>query len=229
MKKTIGIVLVLLSMSCFAQRYPSFLSIRSGISLPAKKFLGGKSTLENGFALMGSASVVEAAYFYNKNVGLGALFSFNVNPVDKKRYADQFVKNNERFSNVSIESEPYLNTTTMFGFYFDLPLKRTYVAFTAKILAGFIWARNPRINFHFEYSDVAAMDVYQYAENMSKFTLYHGVGVRLMLNKLLSAKLNFDYTGTRFKFNYSIDRKSGKTEKQLSYMALTIGVAYSLY
>ncbi len=222
-------MLVLLVTSCFAQRYPSFVSVRTGISIPAKKFLGGASTLENGFAVMGSASVVEAAYFYNENVGLGGLFSFNINPLDKKRYGEQFVKNNERFSNVSIESEPYINTATMFGFYFDMPIKRTYVAFTAKILAGIIWARNPRTNFHFEYSDVASVDVYQYAENMSKFTFYNGVGVRVTLSKLLSAKLNLDYTGTRFNFNYSLDRKSGKTEKQISYMALTLGVAYSLY
>ncbi|MCF8228081.1 MAG: outer membrane beta-barrel protein [Bacteroidales bacterium] len=229
MKKALLFITILLSVSTFSQRYPTFVSIRTGVSLPAKDFVGGISTVENGFALPGSVSIVEAAYFYNRHVGVGGLFSFNINPVDKQRYGSQFVINNERFSSVYIDSEPYVNTASMFGFYFDLPITNTYISFTSKLMAGFIWARNPTINFDFEYSGVASGMAHQPSENQSRFALYYGVGWRIEMSKRLSLKLNMDYTGSRFKFHYINDRKSGSAEKQVSYMACTVGISYSLY
>jgi hypothetical protein len=224
-KNVAVILLFFLATSIQAQKGPSFISIKSGLSIPYGSFYDGASTIEDAFALPGSVTAIEAAYFYSPNVGVGMLINFNTNPIDTKRMSESFDLTNKLYNAVEVEAEPYYTMAYMFGFYFNMPVKRTSISFTSNLMMGFLWARNPNYNFKYFYR-FGELNVHQPAQNRSNFALYYCIGAKAQIMEKLGLSLSADYVGSQYYFNYDRAGGSGNIEKRFSYVGVYAGVYY---
>ncbi len=211
------------------QYNPSFVGVRIGPGIPFSSFTKGISTINNGFASIGGNVVVEGAYFYSKNVGFGGLISTSVFPVDEDDYGQQFVKNNCKYSEVIVDAEYYYTAAVMGGWYFDGKITNTIISLTAKLMAGFYWARNPAVNFKHVYSDVASVVLHQKSSSQSNFAFYYGVGAKFDIWENIGLSFNVDYISSHFDFYYyTLEDGEGNTSKQISYISTTIGAYLKL-
>lgn len=211
-----------------AQYNPSFIGARLGVGIPYSKFNKGLNTVSNGFASFGGNIVVEGAYFYSENVGVGGLISNSIFPVDEKEYGHQFVKNNCIYSEVIVNSEYYYTVSLMGGLYFSSRFQRTGLTFTGKILAGIYWVRNPAVLFTYIFSNVASSKIYQKSENNSNFAIYYGLGLKYDMWENLGLSFDLDYVGSRFRFYYNSIEGDGEATKQISYLSVSLGVFLKL-
>lgn len=219
---------MLASLGSYAQYTPSFVGIRAGVSTPVENFRVGGSSITNAFAGTGGNIVAEAAYFYTPNVGVGGLFSLNISSVNEEKFGEAFLNQNSSITKVVVESEPYYTASFMVGFYFDVPVDGTIFSLTSKMMMGMLWARNPNLNFTYNFSNVASTIVHQSTENQSNFTFYYGAGIRTQISKKLGLNFDIDYVGSKFRFDYNSLYGSGNERRQFSYLTGSLGLCYFL-
>ncbi|MCD4774096.1 MAG: hypothetical protein K8R41_12015 [Bacteroidales bacterium] len=209
-----------------AQYFPSFIGVRSGVSVPYSDFGTGTSVSSNGYAKPGTNYIIEAAHFYSKYGGIGGLVGVNVFNIDIERLGEEYVLDNPFLSKVTIETQPYIVNIYLIGLYFNAPVNNTLISFTSKLMAGNLWVRNPDYIYHYEYSHVASYSIGQVNERQSQFVFYYGIGARVDITKNLGINFDFDYVGSKFEFDYRFMSQNYKIRKRISYISMSLGINY---
>lgn len=177
---------------------------------------------------MGTNYSVEAVHFYSKFAGIGGFVGVNIFNIDTERLAEEYIHDFPYLSDVKIETQPYVANTYLVGFYFNAPVNNTYISFTSKILCGTLWVRNPDFVYEYEYSNVASYTVGQLNEKQTQFVLYYGIGARVDISNNFGINIDFDYVGSKFKFDYQFMNQNSKVHKRVSYISITLGINYYL-
>ncbi len=202
------------------------MGLRSGVSFPYSGFQNGTSPSSNGFAKPGNNFTLEAAHFFSKHAGIGALVGVNIFEIDIDRLAEEYVHDYHSLSKVEIETQPYIANTYLVGFFFNTPVNNTLISFTSKLMGGTLWVRNPDYIYNYEYSNVASFSIGQVNERQSQFVFYYGIGARVDITNDLGLNLDFDYVGSKYKFDYQYMNQNYKVHKRVSYISVTLGLNY---
>ncbi|MEZ5198225.1 MAG: hypothetical protein R2764_18100 [Bacteroidales bacterium] len=166
-----------------AREKPSFIGIRSGVSVPIGKYHA--TTFDKGsFALAGFNVSAEGAWFFKPKFGVGASVGFNMHPVDVYRLGWESVQDDPFLMDVTIRSDPYQVFTAMAGLYTQLPIKGK-ISFTGKLLGGLLYGKTPYQLF----KPVFFMTGPAYYEKTSsrdyKFSWQAGIGFRYDISPVL--------------------------------------------
>ena len=205
-----------------AQNFPSFVGIRSGISVPFANFQSGTYINSNGYAKIGNNFTLEAAHFISDNVGFGGLVGVNIFNMDIERLTSEYIEDYSSISDITIETQPYVVNTYLFGFFFKAQVNNSLFSFTSKFLFGNLWVRNPEYIYNYQFSHLASFSIYQPKEIQSKFVFYYGLGSRVDITENLGLNFDIDYVSSKFTFDYMFMDKKYKINKRVSYIAFTL-------
>lgn len=221
------VFLIVFILNASGQEKPSFVAIRSGISIPFGKYY--EKTLEAGsFALPGINITTEGAWFINSKWGIGAAIGYNLNPVDvgnlgyEKVIADPFLED------VYIRSDPFTVITTMGGVYVQLPVKPK-LSFTAKGLIGVLYVKTPHQLYQPEYFLVGPSYFEITSAKDMKFSWQAGFGLRYEITSCYALVFDTDLMYDHTSFNFSTANGSIRTENRIiSLINASVGVRFNL-
>ena len=209
-----------------AQDKPSFVGIRSGVSIPFGKYHA--TTLDDGsFALTGFNVSAEGAWFFNPRFGIGASVGLNFHPVDVYRLGWEKVQADPFLQDVYIRSDPYQIITAMAGFYTQLPIKGKFW-FTGKLLGGLLYGKTPYQLYKPEYF-LTGPEYYEITSSKDyKFSWQVGIGFRYDISPCFGLVLDSEIFYDKLIFGFNTSSGVRYDEHTISFINTTLGVRFDL-
>lgn len=220
--------LIMCFVSSYSQSSPSFVAIRSGLSIPVGKYYA--KTLDGGsFALPGLNVTAEGAWFFHPNFGIGAAVGMNFNPVDVGNLGYEKVQADPFLEDTYIRSEPYNVGTAMGGMYVQYPLSPDW-SLTAKALAGLLYVKTPYQVAEPEYFQVGPQYEVITSAKDYKFSWQAGFGVRYEITPCYALVFDTDFMYDKASFTFSTNggTSTRTDEKIISLINTTVGVRFNL-
>ncbi len=184
-----------------------YIGISGGCSVPFGSF--SKSEYKNnnsGYAGTGYQIGLDGAYYFNKRIGIGGLFSYNnfsVADASIKNLGEGYVEDfGVDDATVTIKNSNVVMNYFV-GPYFSIPLNK--ITFDFRALAGLSTLTTPEIKVVLEDGD----PFYQRSATGAALGFALGAGARLHLYKSLGMALRVDY-------NYSDQRVYVNNENRLN-------------
>jgi hypothetical protein len=210
----------------FGQDKPSFIAIRSGISVPFGKY--HEKSLDGGsFTLTGFNVAAEGAWFFNPEFGVGASIGMNMHPVDVRLLGYEKVQSDPFLSDLYIRSNPYLMITAMGGLYTQLPLMKK-LSFTGKALCGLLYGETPYQLYKPEYFMVGP-DFYEITPSKDwKFSWQAGIGLKYDITPCYGLVFDTDLVLDKLSFGFDTSTGVRTDVKTISFFNTTLGVRFNL-
>jgi len=221
------LILTTVALQTFGQEKPSFIGVRSGVSLPFGEY--HKKSLDGGsFTLTGFDVSAEGAWFFHPKFGVGASFGVNMHPVDVQLLGYEKVQSDPFLEDLYIRSNPYLIITGMGGLFVQLPIKNKF-SFTGKALCGLLYGETPYQLYKPEYF-MTGPDFYEITPSKDwKFSWQAGFGLRYDITPCYA--LVFDTEMVYDQLTFGFTTGSGNTRydvKTISFINTTLGVRFNL-
>ena len=223
------LILVILTVgldSLMAQDKPSFVGIRSGVSIPFGKYHA--TTLDGGsFTLAGFNVSAEGAWFFKPKFGIGASVGLNFHPVDVYRLGWEKVQADPFLQDVYIRSDPYKIITAMAGFYTQLPIKGKFW-FTGKLLGGLLYGKTPYQLYKPEYF-LTGPEYYEITSSKDyKFSWQAGIGFRYDITPCFGLVIDSEIFYDKLIFGFNTSSGIRYDEHIISFINTTLGVRFDL-
>jgi len=209
---------------------PSFLSLKFGTALATKDFLkesGLDDRKETGFE-----AGLEGAYFFSKNWGVGANFSFNSFPVRPIKFSldDQLLTDLD----IDTQSLGFLNVGI--GPYYSYDISEKWQVML-KTTAGYSSAANGKVYLKGNQIDLPSnqFEVADYKPSNS-FRWNSGTAFTYKLNEELGITAYVDYTQTNSKITYkfneilkdddemNMDLNDASAKEKINYVSLGLNL-----
>ncbi len=217
---------LLLGITSFGQKKPSFIAMRGGVSIPFGKY--HEKDLDGGsFTLAGFNVSAEGAWFFHPKFGVGASAGINFHPVDVGVLGWEKVQADPFLDDLYIRSDPYKIITAMAGFYAQLPIKGKFF-FTGKILGGLLWGQTPYQLYKPEYFMVGP-DYFEITSAVdSKFSWTAGIGFRYDISPCFGLVLDSEIYYDQLNFQFQTYSTIRTEEKIISFVNTTLGIRFNL-
>ena len=210
----------------WAQDKPSFVGIRSGISIPIGKYHA--TTLDGGsFTTVGFNVSAEGAWFFTPKFGIGASAGLNYHPVDVYRYGWAIVQEDPFLQDVWIRSDPYQIITAMAGLYTQLPIKGKFW-FTGKLLGGLLHGKTPYQLYKPEYF-ITGPEYYEKTSAKDfKFSWQAGIGFRYDISPCFGLVFDSEIFYDKLTFGFQTGSGIRYDEHIISFINTTLGIRFNL-
>lgn len=209
-----------------AQEKPSFVAIRSGVSIPYGKY--HSTDLDGGsFTTAGFNVSAEGAWFFHPKFGVGANVGLNFHPVDVYRLGWEKVQEDPVLQDVYIRSDPYMIITAMAGFYTQLPIVKKF-SFTGKLLGGLLYGRTPYQLYKpkFYYTGPPFYEITSSTDY--KFSWQAGIGFRYDISPCFGLVLDSEIFYDKLIFGFKTANGTRYDEQIISFINTTLGVRFDL-
>ena len=200
------------------------LSIGTGV--PGYDFGKQSGIYLSSYAKLGTSITGEVSYFYNWNVGINFMITYNVNPVDEGKLAAGYMLESPAFHTVNAKSEAFRDIAGLGGMVFDVPIN-DYFSVTFKTMMGLrnIYKPTASIETTTVFSEV---NYYETHDNKLVFAFLFATGARVYVNDLFNVHLNFSYMGSTMNFEYLRNNKEISQEVHIGVLSIQAGVSYAL-
>lgn len=213
-------------LSLQAQEKPSFVGIRSGVSVPFGKY--HSSDLYHGSAALSGFNVsADGAWFFMEQLGVGASVGFNLHPVDVSSLGYEYVQDDPFLMDVTIRSDSYQMLTAMAGLYTQLPIKGKF-SFTGKILGGLLYGKTPYQLFKPQYFLTGPAYYERTSSRDFKFSWQAGIGFRYDISPCFGLVLDADFYYDKLSFGFTNYAGTYYDDHIISYFTNTLGVRFDL-
>lgn len=218
-KLWVALLFILFStLSVKAQEYPSFVSIRSGVSIPlgdyASKELDGGSFARPGFNV-----TLGGAWFFKPKFGVEATASMNLHPVDVASLGRSRVDADPFLLDVTIRSDPYLIVSTMVGPAAQLPLGGRF-SIKGKFLCGLLYGKTPYQLYKPEYFGVSAPWAEITSAQSWKLSWQAGIGLAYYLS-CVGFVFDTEIIHDQLEFMFNTSGGGVRTDKRMIYIINT--------
>lgn len=219
-------ILVMCLSGIKAQDKPSFVGIRSGVSIPYGKY--NATDLDGGsFTTAGFNVSAEGAWFFHPKFGIGASAGLNFHPVDVYRLGWEKVLKDPFLQDLYIRSDPYQIITAMAGFYTQLPIVKKF-SFTGKLLGGLLHGKTPYQLYKPEYF-LTGPPYYEITSSKDyKFSWQAGIGFRYDISPCFGLVLDTDIFYDKLVFGFNTALGTRYDEHIISFINTTLGVRFDL-
>jgi len=208
--------------SVHSQDFPSFVSIRSGVSIPVGEY-ASKDLEEGCFTQPGINVTLGGAWFFKPKFGIEADVSVNSHPVDVASLGRARIDSDPFLVDVTIRSNPYMIVTTMLGPVAQFPVV-SKLSINGKILGGLLYGKTPYQLYKPEYFGVDA----PWAEITSaqdwKFSWQAGIGLAWYLS-CVGFVLDTEIIHDQLEFRFNTSGGGVRTDyKTISVINTTLGI-----
>jgi len=209
-----------------AQEKPSFVGIRSGVSIPFGKYQA-TTPGEGSFTLAGFNVTAEGAWFFKPKFGIGASAGLNYHPVDVSSLGWEKVQEDPFLQDVTIRSEPYRIITAMAGIFTQLPVKGKLL-FTGKLLGGLLYGITPYQLYKPEYFQTGP-EYYEITSSKDyKFSWQAGIGFRYDISPCFGIALDSEIFYDKLVFGFNTSTGTRYDMHIISFINTTLGVRFNL-
>jgi len=217
---------ILLFLSANAQDKPSFIGLRTGVSIPFGKY-AAKDLDEGSFAQAGFNISIDGAWFFKPKFGVGGGVGLNLLPVDVASLGRARVDKDPFLSSVVIRSEPWKIIIAMIGPYFQFPISSKF-SFSAKLLGGLLYGKTPYQLYKPDYyllpDDWADITP---ASDM-KFSWQTGLGLVYKLNYCIALTWDADICYDKLTFGFNSSSGYYTDERTIAIINTMLGLRINL-
>ena len=218
-------------LSGYGQEKPSFVAVRSGISVPFGKY--HQKSLDGGsFTLLGFNVSAEGAWFFNPKFGVGASVGMNLHPVDVGVLGYELVQHNLEYTDIYTRSETYKMFTAMGGAYVQLPIKSKF-SFTGKALCGLLYGKTPYQIYNVTWNTELPFippdrHIFKTSSTNWKFSWQAGFGLRYDITPCYGLVLDTELIYDQLSFGFDNGATTRIDVKTVSFFNTTLGVRFNL-
>lgn len=205
-----------------AQELPSFVSIRSGVSVPFGKY--ASKDLEKGcFTQPGINISLGGAWFFKPKLGIEANVAVNYHSVDVASLGRARIDSDPFLVDVTIRSNPYMIVTAMTGPVAQLALGGTF-SVKGKLLCGLLYGKTPYQLYKPEYFGVDAPWAEITSAQNWKFSWQGGIGLAWYLS-CVGFVFDTEIIHDQLEFTFNTSGGGVRTDyKTVSIINTTLGI-----
>lgn len=203
------------AIQAFAGDGKSFFALKSSASVPIGNY--SLKNIDKGcFTTTGISFGAEGAWFFWKNIGVGAEVNFSIHPVDAVGLATAKVFDDPFMEDLYVRSDPYNMLTSLIGFYYRINLGDKFFL-QPSLKAGVLFGKTPFQLYEPKYFMVGP-DYYKVTSSRdSGFAIKPGLAVIYSFNNYIALGLNADFTFSELSFGFSTSNGLEYRDRQISY------------
>jgi len=224
--RTLFLLMIFLSLQSYAQHTNSFISLRSGVSIPLKPY-SSHNLGKGSFTTLGINVSVDGAWFFTDHFGVGGQVGLNLHPVDVSALARAKVNADPFLSNLTIRSDPFRVINAALGIYTRWNMGENF-SVNAKLLGGILWA-NTAYQLYKPTYFLAGPDYYEITTARDhKFILEPGIGMEYKISSCFALKADVELLSRTMQFGFSTWKGIRYDRKRISFINTVIGIAIFL-
>lgn len=223
MNKSILIVFLFAwSFISIAQEGKSFFTLKGSYSLPLGEY--ALYDLDKGsFTTDGMSLGAEGAWYFYKNIGFGADFSYSLHSVDAIGIANKKIEDAILLNQLYVRSDPYHMMTTMAGFYYSIGIIQGLTV-EPKLLAGMMFGKSP---FQLYEQELYLLGNSYYKITPSKahaFAFKAGFSLKYQVSPCIALSLLGDYTQSDLSFGFYSSNELIYKNRKIAYFDFGVGL-----
>jgi len=220
------LLMVFLNLQSFAQHTNSFISLRSGISIPLKPY-NSHDLGKGSFTTLGINVSTDGAWFFTAHFGVGGQVGLTLHPIDVSALARAKVDADPFLSNLIIRSDPFRIINAAVGIYTRLNIGKNFSA-NAKLLGGILWA-NTAYQLYKPTYFITGPDYYEITTATDhKFIVEPGIGMEYKISSCMSLKADVELLSRTMQFGFKTWEGVRYDRKRISFINAVIGFAFIL-
>ncbi len=227
MKKLIIFSLcILFYMNIYASDGKSFVSLRSGVSLPVGDY--GSNIIGTGsFTTAGFSFGAEGAWYFWDNVGFGLNVNYSIHPVDAIGLATAVVVNDPFMEDLNLRSDPYTMLTTLGGFYYYVSLSKK-ITIEPSLMAGVLFGKTPFQLYEPVYFMVGP-EYYKVTSSRDYgFAIKPGVRSNYQINDCIALGIYAEFIYSQLSFGFYTSNGLEYRDRKISYLDLGLNLSIKL-
>ncbi len=219
-------LMTFISLQGFAQHTNSFISLRSGVSMPLKPY--SSHNLETGsFTTLGINVSIDGAWFFTDHFGVGGQAGLNLHPVDVSALARAKVDADPFLSGLTIRSDPFRVINAALGIYTRWNVRKNF-SVNAKLLGGILWATTAYQLYKPTYF-LTGPDYYEITSARDhKFILEPGIGLEYKITSCLALKAEAELLSRTMQFGFKTWKGIRYDRKRINFINTVVGIAIFL-
>ncbi len=218
--------LLSLFITTFAGDGKSFISLRSGVSMPFGDY--SRKSLDNGcFTMAGVSFGAEGAWFFWKNLGVGADVNYSLHTVDAIGLATEMVRVDQFLVDMTVRSDPYTMLTTMAGFYYSYNIKQK-ITIQPKLMAGVIFGKTPFQLFEPTFYLLGPSYYKTTSSRDRSFAFKPGISINYQINNCIALGIHADYTMSNMVFGFYTHDGLEIRKRKIRYLDIGLGLIIKL-
>lgn len=205
----------------------SYAAISIGASVPYGDYAKTNTTIEQaGYAQTGANLDVEAAFFFDGFVGVGAKLGIGMIPINQVAYGEFLASRNPDYERIEVLSAtPYFNTYIALGLYFNIPITEK-LQLTPKVMGGLATSFLPEVEAIVYFVNGEERQGYTNTAVALEFMPIFGGNLRYLVSEKFMLQLNVDRMSTVLEFEY--DSEGNYIGKDTKYSVVNIMVGAGL-
>jgi len=220
------LLMVFMSLQSFAQYANSFISLRSGVSIPLKPY-GSHDLGKGSFTTLGINVSAEGAWFFTTHFGVGGQVGLNLHPIDVSALARAKVSADPFLSTLTIRSDPFRVVNATMGIYTHYNIGRNLSA-NAKLLGGIFWA-NTAYQLYKPTYFLTGPDYFEITSARDcKFILEPGVGLEYRISSFFALKADVELLSRTMQFGFNTWEGVRYDRKHIGFINAVIGLVVLL-
>ncbi len=218
--------MIFMSLQSFAQHTNSFISLRSGVSIPLKPY-NSHDLGKGSFTTLGINVSADGAWFFTAHFGVGGQVGLNLHPIDVSALARAKVNADPFLSNLTIRSDPFRIINAALGIYTHWNIGKNFWV-NAKLLGGILWAHTAYQLYKPTYF-LTGPDYYEITSAKDhKFILEPGIGLEYKMSSCFSIKADVELLSRTMQFGFNTWKGIRYDRKRISFINTVIGFAILL-
>lgn len=203
--------------------------VRMGMALPTSDFGKNDGSLQySSFVGNGLNMGFESAYFYNDNIGIGVLLSYNRTRIDQNRLVGAYINANNQYDTAFSNVAPFRMVAGLIGIHFNLPVN-DYFAFTMKFMMGTFVVQKPAGTVKVFQND-NTVQLFSQTENISSnFAILPGLGFRINPIENWGITTDMEYIGSTLPFKFNDSGQSVEIEQAIKLFVVSFGIQYTIH
>jgi len=215
------LLMIFLSLQSFAQHTNSFISLRSGVSIPLKPY--NSHDLEKGsFTQPGLNVSIDGAWFFTTHFGVGGQVGLNLHPIDVSALARAKVDADPFLSDLTIRSDPFRVINAALGVYTQWNIIKSF-SVNAKLLGGILWANTAYQLYKPTYYAVGP-DYFEITSSRDhRFFVEPGIGMEYKISSCFALKAEAELLSRTMQFGFNTLQGVRYDRRRVSFINTVIG------
>lgn len=226
--RKIGVILlfIMFSFQLVAGDGKSFISLRSGVSIPIGDY-GSKDLSVGSFTTTGVSFSAEGAWYALNNVGFGASIAYNINPVDAVGLATEVVHNDPFMEDLTVRSDPFTMINVMGGAYYYFNIKDR-VSIEPSLLAGVMFGKTPFQLYEPTFFMIGS-EYYKVTSSRDYgFAVKPGFRVNYNVSNCISLGLYSEFVYSQLSFGFYTSKGLEYRDRKISYVDMGLNLTIKL-
>jgi len=175
------------------------------------------------FTTEGISFGVEGAWYFYKNLGIGADVNYSLHSVDAIGIANKKIEDAILLNQLYVRSDPYKMITTMAGFYYAYQVMES-LRIEPKILAGLMFGSSP---FQLYEQELYLLGDSYYKITSSQahaFAIKAGISIKYKVSPCIALSLLADYTQSDLSFGFYSSDELFYRNRKIAYLDFGLGL-----